>query len=76
MRGGTEESCARSLELGFFLYYADNLRVYVQSCRLEGLCGKSDVAVALRAVPVVSIPPGVKWASGRYGHYVYSKNFY
>ena len=41
------------------LYYLDNLRLYVQSCRLERLCGRSNAAAALAVVPVVSIPPGM-----------------
>lgn len=43
-----------------FLYYVDNLRLYVQSCGLERLCGRSNTAAALAVVPVVSIPPGMR----------------
>jgi len=43
-----------------FLYYVDNLKLYVDSCGLEKICGKSNIAPALAVIPVVSIPRGVE----------------
>ena len=43
-----------------FLYYVDNLRLYLRGCGLGELCGRSDIAAALAVVPVVSIPPGMR----------------